>query len=1001
MASPRPAVPLAVSVTAKVDQRVIYNDLSNLDQFSEDIKELVNQSRGSNRSQDSLHPTGLKLLARVFGDECTGLDFQLTTAGWQNDNKVVSGGGGWLKKLCIRFAVVSPSRTPDSVRTQLHGLQSLPAGTSKLMSHFLPRSQYLDVMASNGRLDVKIRLDRFPVKAQICIRQAPYYECVSSPNQVVYFPPYFKTASSEQYQPLLRSEADPCMMIKFHEFFFVCMLRYPKDNKGVFDIGSTQSRDGASSNTSTYIGTSDVRSTGKAGTSFGKLHEVLRSSAVGCLNRLGLFGLVDGNPYLCLLFENLKDFIRHATTSSLGAGASGAGGTSSSASAVGSAASTPSRAGQLPAEVSLSAAGELFIRLMAEYWMDSATLVRRNYAQGAIYKSQLNKTLTHYSAVDPTSRHLSPTDVLTLDNNSMSWSVATMQCTYIVLARMLSDPFLADQFSCIAQTNGVAFESAHLMASYAKASGYARASSQSTHQASVVCPPALSLVQQPLFDMLRTVFSKADAATGAEWELHALAVECWLLWIQPWKAISVAEGYSLEKVDTSTSAYNRDVWLPYIAANLHFYTTLLASFLQLTAKVDLSVVEEPGIVHLYLLEKVLLAFAPLVSDIDALVKDFRAWYPEHSRDGVGHSRPTAAATSHMHTPTSQRTASHFGASRQLCDTPLALLVSMRAQHQWLFPDASIDKLPDFGILSVRDHCRQCAQKIIATLYAAMRDCTPKKKFSAVELAAETIDMLSAVEHWAGGAFSLTKLLAMTGYSTAVRSDDAMLTRLKEDIAKLELVTECGSATSGAAGRAATGCESPAAASPGGGPDLRVTDETTGHLKSYGRWLLQSGKKVPLDSLRWFEDVLDMPLCSYEVQCLVPLLVDASTALNVKYGLPQTPEAARWTWKKVAIHLHEHLEVGKLPVRAKYEELCRLMRFNLRPLADVRVVSGLTLLLCRNSCMFYLLGTWNYALIAHAMCLFYYNTTNLPPLYYTSLFALATGAVLFEARRLVL
>lgn len=987
MASPRPAA--ALSVSAKVEQRVVYNDLSNIDQFSEDIKELLHQSRGSNRSQDSLHPTGLKLLARMFGDECTGLEFQSTTAGWVQDGRGLYNGGGWLKKMCTRNAQLTSSRMSDSVRMQGHGLQSLPPNVAKLVQHFLPRSQYLDVMTSNGRLDVKIRLDRFPVKGQICIRQSSYYECVSSPNQIVYFPPYFKTASSEQYQPLLRSDTDPCLMLKFHEFFFICMLRYPKDYKGVFDgnNGSSRLSDGSSLGASS----SGSRGSAKPGTIFGKLHDVLRNSAVGYVNRFGMFGLIDGNPYMSLLYESIKDLIPHDTGGS-GSNSSITGTSSSSSSSASKLnTNTPGRGGtQLTSDLNLSAAGELFIRLMTEYWVDSATLVRRNHAQGANFKAQLSKTMVHHSSADPSSKHPAPTDIMTLDSNSMSWSAATMQCTYVVLVRMLSDPLLADHFGTIAQANGVAFESAHLMASYAKASGYTRASSQSTHQASVVCPPSLSLVQQPLFDMLKTVFNKSDTASGSEWEMHAMAVECWLVWIQPWKAVYIAQGYSLEKVD-GKAQYSRETWLPYIAANLHFYTTILATFLQLASKTDLSVVEEPGIVHLLLLEKVMLAFAPLMDDINSLVADFKLWYSDHSRDVVNKSHTGNLA--HPQTP-----ASHSFGSRHMYDTPLPLMVSMRAQHHWLFPDSSIDKLPDFGLLEVRDYCKPYARKIISSLTAAMRDCTPKKQFSAIELVAETVDMLFAVDHWGGGMFSMSKLLRVIGFSTIASSDVSMLARVKVDIESVELVTACaGISTGEAAGT--NGENSGTNGSTEKVNDTDVTDESTGILKSYGRWLLQSGKKVPVDQLRWFDDVLDMPQCSYEVHFLVRWLVKVSVMLNEKYELPRIQEASRWTWKRIALHLHEYTEPEKLPVRAKYEELGRLMRFNLRPFANVRVISAVLLLLYRYSFMFRLLGHWSYIVLAHAACLFYYNTTNLYPMYYSTLFSLIAIGILYQVYRI--
>ena len=169
-----------------------------------------------------------------------------------------------------------------------------------------------------------------------------------------------------------------------------------------------------------------------------------------------------------------------------------------------------------------------------------------------------------------------------------------------------------------------------------------------------------------------------------------------------------------------------------------------------------------------------------------------------------------------------------------------------------------------------------------------------------------------------------------------------------------------------------------------GTDADITDESTGMLKSQGRRLLQTGGRVPIDALRWFGDVLKMPYCSYEVQFLVKYLVDLSYELNEQYDLPRKREAAQWTWKRIAIYLHHYTEADMLPVKAKYEELKRLMRFNLRIFAHVRVISAIALLLATRSLMFRLIGLWNYLIVGHFLLLFYGNTTDLPSTYYTAL-----------------
>eukprot|EP00605_Chrysophyceae_sp_TOSAG23-4_P001294 GSChrysophyteH1.ASY1.ANO1.1408.1 assembled CDS len=809
---------------------------------------------------------------------------------------------------------------------------------------------------SNARSDVKIRLDRFPVKAQICIRQSAYYECVASPNQVVYFPPFFKTASSEQYQPLLRSDTDSAMVLKFHEFFFICLLRYPKDYAHTLSSSSSSSSSFA------------PRAFSAGGS--GSAESV---SALSLLNSKGFYSLIDGIPYMVLLHETLKELIPHEREDGRSRRSKDDSGTSSR----GSERSSRNAASHLSPDVSLTANGELFLRLLAEYWIDSATLVRRNHAQGVNFKAQLNKTMVHYNSADPSNRHPLPTSILTLDNNSMSWGSATMQCTYIVLVRALSDPHLATQFATLAQANGAAFESAHLMANYAKSSGYTRAGSQMALQSSSVCPPALGLLQQPLFDMLRTVFSKKDGRNGSE--MHAIAVECWLLYIQPWKAEDISRGVPLETVDKASS-YSRQVWLPYIASNLHFYTTLLVIFLQSVCKTDLSVLESPGLVQLLLLEKVLLAFKPLMEDIHTLVDEFKAWYPEHSRDA-------GAVKAHLGSFGVQTPGSSFDGV-----ISLPSLVSIRAQHHWLFPDANIDKLNDFGIVDVRDYAKLSALKIISMLNVALRDSKPKKILNIVEVVAGTLDMLLALDHWASGV-SITKVLGILGITSINKTDTTLIDRISVDIEKVREITQCGEGdTESLAATQDTEVENDADA------DADVTDENTGLLKSHGRKLLLSGKKVPIDALRWFGDVLEMPCCSYEVHFLVQRLVTLSQSLNEKYALPRLPESAKWTWQRIGAHLNSYEEAGQIPVRAKYNELCRLMRFNLRIFAHVRVVSLVMLFVFSRKFAFSIFGLWNYTVLIHAGILCYLGTTILPSGYYTALtlvMALFLGSLLMK------
>jgi hypothetical protein len=917
-------------------------------------------------------------------------------------------------------------------------MESLAIGTRKLITLLLPRSDFLAVMTS-GRFKAKMKLKKFPVKAQICIRQFPYYECVRSPNQIVYFGPYFHTPSTEQAQPLLRDDANPAMMVDFKELFFISLLRFPKDYPSAFELVNIRYQSGV--NMGPLVrGVASVSDPAHSipGLVFGKLADILHTTPIGFLNRSGIFGWIDGSPYLVLLHESLKDFIPHGGSSSstfsggmrsgVGGSSNVAGGSSTGSTVGGSL--TPIRGGggggissssssnssnraargagsALFDKVRLSQAGELYLRLMADYWMDVATLVRRNHADGVSFKAQLNKTVEYFNSG---SKHPLPTEILALDTSSMRWESSTMQCNYLVLVRTLSDPCLADLFHAIVNENAAIAESplGH------SGSSSAKGASNNQQALLVSCPPALSIMQQPLFDMIRTIFNKAQQFTGSDRDMYALAVEVWLLYLQPWRAPALARGTPLDKIEKAPemygAAYDRDTWLPYVASNLHFYTTLLACFMQSCSKVDLSVTEDSGMVHLLLLEKVLMAFDAFKDDVDMLTADFRAWYPSRSRDayggggggrgGYGNNTPFRSPAQSRHTTprhthnnsaggsSSSSSSSAVGARGQ---TPIGLLAAIRAQHHSLFPDPAIDRdVPYCGIVAVSEYCAEEAQKLISTLHVAMRDVNSRKGgAAALESAADVLDHLLGIKHWGlGQNFTITRLvkgLSSAGqvFSTAgqVASNAVLSERLKHDVKKIDSLVHCGvpSAISPRFGGAgwndgATVSSDGPGSSGGGGGGYGLHDEITGQLTPQARQKLRSGHKLNVDDLRWFDDVLLMPYCSYEVHTLALFFIDLSQRLNQKYGLPAHQPAARWPWKRVFSQLHQIALLEDATIGEKALEARQLFRFNLRFLAGVRVACPLAMFLTHFLVPRVLLGWVYYVIMAFLSFLYFRDTT---------------------------
>lgn len=651
----------------------------------------------------------------------------------------------------------------------------------------------------------------------------------------------------------------------------------------------------------------------------------------------------------------------------------------------------------------LSQAGELFLRLMAEYWMDVATLIRRNHADGVSFKAQLNKTVEYFNAG---TKHPLPTEILALDASSMRWESSTMQCNYLVVLRMLSDPSLPEQFHAIAKENAAFTESplAHSGKSGARGANNVLAA-----------PPAMSIIQQPLFDMIRTIFNRAQQFTGSDRDMYALAVEVWLLYLQPWKAPQLAKGTPLARVekapDLHGAIYDRETWLPYIACNLHFYTTLLACFIQSCSKVDISATEDSGMVHLLLLEKVLVAFDSFKHDVEALTEDFKCWYPPNSRDaygGVGGSGRTpmptrSAAASRLATPSSHSrvggssSASSSSSSAAVTPsntaaaTPLGLLVAMKVQHQLLFPDPAIDRdVPSCGIVDVSEHCAVEAQKLISTLNVCMRDVNNRKGSAVLlESAADVIDHLLGVKRWGlGEEFGLTSLVR--GISSAgqalssaghAASSAVLNERLKNDVRKIDALVRCGVPVSplsplkhgaGSEGHSHSGGVDGQSQAEGAG----LHDEITGVLTPAGKQRLQAGGRLAVDELRWFDDLLLMPFCSYEVHFLAHFTNELSQRLNAKYDLPQQKAATRWPWKRVFSHLRQIALLEDATIGQKATEARQMFRFNLRFLAAVRVAGPLAMMALHYVVPRALLGYYRYLLMALLSFFVFRNTTYL-------------------------
>ena len=219
------------------------------------------------------------------------------------------------------------------------------------------------------------------------------------------------------------------------------------------------------------------------------------------------------------------------------------------------------RARHLPYET------ELFIWLIVDQWVDIPLIINRGFDKiSALYSGSRDSNYIHHHHSHPVSfAPKSCAEVVFLDSNSPLPTCAAMECTYLLIDHLQSSylggkeaPYLF--VPLMVPVRG----SSSIRSARAKGDG-------------MVCrmytlPRALEILQQPLFDMLRALFTKFDTISPSH-QLMAMAL--WLRWSQPWRFYD-----SSSSIFGDTQPQYSSVWRPYIAANFHFYTSLFVILLR-------------------------------------------------------------------------------------------------------------------------------------------------------------------------------------------------------------------------------------------------------------------------------------------------------------------------------------------------------------------------------------------------------------------------------------
>jgi hypothetical protein len=225
----------------------------------------------------------------------------------------------------------------------------------------------------------------------------------------------------------------------------------------------------------------------------------------------------------------------------------------------------------LPQAGTLKQDSGLFLRILIECWIERASVVRQRFD----IASALTEPQNSYGLYAESPRLIPLTTVILLDDADCCWTPYTLQCVYLVCVHVLSSQ---------------KYRQACVMDDYVPL-GSLTSDLQSKPFTNLddVQEVALAL-QQPLFDMLRVILSRPEQLESLTVEM---AIEIWLLWLQPWKA----ECNSSHKMSSYISDISRTSmisgqpaepfkaeWRLHVIRNYHLYTTLAIIFLKGAAK---------------------------------------------------------------------------------------------------------------------------------------------------------------------------------------------------------------------------------------------------------------------------------------------------------------------------------------------------------------------------------------------------------------------------------
>jgi len=819
--------------------------------------------------------------------------------------------GGWLR-------IASPRRIYS---VGAPGAQTLVAAEDELLRLLTPSSPLftsfvLEYMQREYELDSTL----LPESVRAALTGSALSACVSTFG-AEFLEVWFRSRSAKQTRSTrsgAQSEASAALLLEPYEYFLVCLLRHP-----------IAAPDAAI--TAAAVSIFQSRSGGRVA------DDMIRGS-----NFLRLF-----QRYVCHYFSETD-----ATTA---AGTNSSKNTPRKATATpalrrsANASRSPHAASPHPQALAGTATGpsrslELFLSLCSCELMQRAVVARRSFAlvaQNFPQRAHLFQYNEWGGALHP-----SPLTVVVLNvdseassgsvNGTPPWcpTVDCLQATYLLVKRALTagrdtTADLATHFErassgpmkqhleqlCSQQRGGYSAmhgSSGRLVGAVSslwcekdRDRGDARFVNASPSWCGTL---GLQRLQQPLFDLLRSIFFHASLVPHAT---LCHAIELWLMAVQPWKHSGDRNG---------GSSYS-EVWRPYVVANFHFYTTLLCLLMQtlsgatgLGRQLNYSVKDADSLRLINYVDAALSqlfggsAGKDLLNLLDACGSGLR----DLLRSCAGLVVATGGNHSYCASP---NTSLHTAVADDESDgiSPVECFV-LASHHRLFYPDAAVlTDLADCGVLvSIAGTCSVFVGKfyeILASLRAAY----------GISAAAGTEGRRD--DHWME---NLLRSLVGVG---PVDSEAGKVVALDKNSQRLDAVArnmagvlrygekEVGSydqyeAVCIAAAAPARSAQSPNsevsfmrrhrvvdAHLPASYFDNDVDRDLAGRVTAVGRAQLIGGKRRCVKALvRAAGDGLDLPLGMCEVRWLTRLLVSWSKAINARYALPLQQEYAIVSWE---------------------------------------------------------------------------------------------------------